>query len=57
MSRALRYVRDRVCVPRDMSLQAARALRGALEEVASVADGEGKEKQQRGACVGLDELG
>ena len=40
--RALRYVRDRVNVPRDMSLWAARRLREALEQTAALAgDGEG----------------
>ena len=34
---ALRYVRDRINVPRDMSLWAARRLRQALEATASVA--------------------
>jgi len=34
---ALRYVRDRVNVPRDMSLHAARRLRTALEETAALA--------------------
>ena len=34
---ALRYVRDRVNVPRDMSLHAARRLRAALEETAALA--------------------
>ena len=34
---ALRYVRDRVNVPRDMSLWAARRLRAALEETAGLA--------------------
>ena len=36
---SLRYIRDRISVPRDMSLQAARALRSALEEVAYAVDG------------------
>ncbi len=31
---ALRYLRDRICVPRDMPLHAARRLRGALEQTA-----------------------
>ena len=30
----LRYLRDRICVPRDMPLHAARRLRGALEAIA-----------------------
>ena len=34
---ALRYVRDRVNVPRDMSLWAARRLRAALEATAALA--------------------
>ena len=34
---ALRYVRDRISVPRDMSLWAARRLRQALEATASLA--------------------
>jgi glutathione S-transferase len=34
---ALRYVRDRINVPRDMSLWAARRLRQALETTASLA--------------------
>lgn len=34
---ALRYIRDRVNVPRDMSLHAARRLRAALEQTASLA--------------------
>ncbi|MFM7190786.1 MAG: glutathione S-transferase, partial [Microcystaceae cyanobacterium] len=33
---ALRYLRDRVCVPRDMSLYAAKRLREALEVTASL---------------------
>jgi glutathione S-transferase len=40
----LRYIRDRICVPRDMSLHAARAFRKALEETASmVGNGQGKQ--------------
>lgn len=39
---ALRYVRDRINVPRDMSLWAARRMRTVLEETASLAgDGQG----------------
>ena len=39
---ALRYIRDRVNVPRDMSLHAARRMRTALEATAALAgDGEG----------------
>lgn len=39
---ALRYLRDRVNVPRDMSIYAARRLREALEETAALAgDGQG----------------
>jgi glutathione S-transferase len=34
---ALRYLRDRICVPRDMSIYAARRLRTALEETAALA--------------------
>jgi len=36
---ALRYVRDRINVPRDMSLHAARRLRTALEETAALVGG------------------
>ncbi|MFZ9951763.1 MAG: glutathione S-transferase family protein [Vulcanococcus sp.] len=32
----LRYLRDRICVPRDMSLHAARQLRRALERIAAL---------------------
>jgi len=32
----LRYLRDRICVPRDMSLHAARRLRQALEDTAAL---------------------
>ena len=42
---SLRYIRDRVNVPRDMSIHAARALRSALEEVAFAVDGNGVETQ------------
>ena len=39
---ALRYLRDRVNVPRDMSIYAARRMRTALERTAALAgDGEG----------------
>ncbi|WP_287129588.1 glutathione S-transferase family protein [Candidatus Cyanaurora vandensis] len=39
---ALRYVRDRINVPRDMSIYAAKRLRTSLEEIASLAgDGQG----------------
>ena len=39
---ALRYIRDRINVPRDMSLHAARRMRTALEATAALAgDGEG----------------
>jgi len=39
---ALRYLRDRICVPRDMSIYAARRLREALEKTAALAgDGQG----------------
>jgi glutathione S-transferase len=39
---ALRYLRDRISVPRDMSIYAARRLRQALEETAALAgDGQG----------------
>jgi glutathione S-transferase len=39
---ALRYLRDRVSVPRDMSIYAAKRLRAALEETAAlVGDGQG----------------
>jgi glutathione S-transferase len=39
---ALRYLRDRVNVPRDMSIYAAKRLREALEETAAlVGDGQG----------------
>ena len=38
---ALLYVRDRVNVPRDMSLHAARRLRAALNETAAAAGGSG----------------
>ena len=39
---ALRYIRDRISVPRDMSLHAARRMRTALEATAALAgDGEG----------------
>ncbi len=39
---ALRYIRDRVNVPRDMSLHAARRMRSALEATAALAgDGQG----------------
>jgi glutathione S-transferase len=34
---ALRYLRDRICVPRDMSIYAAKHLRTALEETAALA--------------------
>jgi glutathione S-transferase len=34
---ALRYLRDRICVPRDMSIYAAKRLRTALEETAALA--------------------
>ena len=38
----LRYIRDRINVPRDMSLWAARRMRTVLEETASLAgDGQG----------------
>ncbi|MBW4515769.1 MAG: glutathione S-transferase family protein [Timaviella obliquedivisa GSE-PSE-MK23-08B] len=40
--RALRYLRDRISVPRDMSIYAARRLRQALESTAALAgDGQG----------------
>jgi len=40
----LRYWRDRISVPRDMSLHAARRLRAALETTAALAgDGRGPE--------------
>jgi glutathione S-transferase len=35
----LRSLRDRICVPRDMGLHAARALRQALEDTAALAGG------------------
>jgi len=39
---ALRYLRDRINVPRDMSIYAARRLRAALETTAALAgDGQG----------------
>lgn len=34
---ALRYLRDRISVPRDMSIYAAKRLRTALEETAALA--------------------
>jgi glutathione S-transferase len=34
---ALRYLRDRICVPRDMSIYAAKRLRAVLEETAALA--------------------
>lgn len=41
---ALRYLRDRICVPRDMSIYAAKRLRQALETTAALAgDGQGPE--------------
>ncbi|MEM9694114.1 MAG: glutathione S-transferase family protein [Myxococcota bacterium] len=39
-ARGLRYLRDRISVPRDMSLYAARRLREALEHTAALAGGE-----------------
>jgi len=44
----LRSLRDRICVPRDMGLHAARALRQALEDTAAlVGDRQGPELPQR----------
>jgi glutathione S-transferase len=37
-ARALRYTRDRICVPRDMGIMAARQLRAHLNEVAEALD-------------------
>ena len=43
-ARGLRYLRDRISVPRDMSLQSARVLRIALEKTAALDSNEQSEK-------------
>jgi glutathione S-transferase len=48
-ARALRYTRDRICVPRDMGVTAARQLRAALNEIADGLDPAGE-----GAAVPID---